>query len=234
MKFFKSLNVAEWIIWATSTAAVTVSFFLFENRNYHYLIGALIGVAALVFVSKGKPIGQVLTVVFGVFYGVISYSFRYYGEMITYLGMTAPMAVVALVSWLKNPYKERGGEVRVNRLKTSERVLFVLLSAAVTAAFYFILKALNTNNLLVSTLSVLTSFTASYLTARRSRFYAVCYALNDVVLTAMWIMASITDLTYIPMAVCFAAFFVLDFYGFVNWSRMSKKQRTDDSAAKPT
>ena len=43
---------------------------------------------------------------FSLMYGVISYTFAYYGEMITYLGMTMPMAVFALISWVRNPYNE--------------------------------------------------------------------------------------------------------------------------------
>ncbi len=42
-------------------------------------------------------------IIFSLLYGIISYTFSYYGEMITYLGMTMPMAVFALISWLRNP-----------------------------------------------------------------------------------------------------------------------------------
>ncbi len=150
--------------------------------------------------------------------------FEYYGEMITYLAMTAPMAVVALVSWLRNPYKGDKSEVEVNSLSVREWCLFSALSVAVTVAFYFILRALDTANLIVSTVSVFSSFAASYLTARRSRFYAVGYAANDVVLIVMWIMQTVSDISYLPMIVCFAAFLVLDVYGFVNWSRMLRRQ----------
>lgn len=224
-KFIKSIKPIEWAIWSVSAAAIIVCFFVFRNTQYHYLIGALIGVTSLIFVSKGNPAGQVLTVVFSVFYGVISYSCRYYGEMITYLAMTAPMAVVALVSWLRNPYKGDKSEVEVNSLSVREWCLFSALSVAVTVAFYFILRALDTANLIVSTVSVFSSFAASYLTARRSRFYAVGYAANDVVLIVMWIMQTVSDLSYLPMIVCFAAFLVLDVYGFVNWSRMLRRQK---------
>lgn len=223
-KFIKSIKPIEWAIWSVSAAAIIVCFFVFRNTQYHYLIGALIGVTSLVFVSKGNPAGQVLTVVFSVFYGVISYSCKYYGEMITYLAMTAPMAVVALVSWLRNPYKGDKSQVEVNSLSVREWCLFSALSVAVTVAFYFILRALDTANLIVSTVSVFSSFAASYLTARRSRFYAVGYAANDVVLIVMWIMQTVSDISYLPMIVCFAAFLVLDVYGFVNWSRMLRRQ----------
>ena len=138
--------------------------------------------------------------------------------------MTTPMAIVALIAWLRNPYKGNKSEVEVNRLSVKEWCLFAVLSVAVTVAFYFILQALNTANLIVSTISVLTSFVASYLTARRSRFYALGYAANDVVLVVMWVLQTIAQITYFPMVVCFAAFLVLDTYGFVNWTMMSRKQ----------
>lgn len=226
---FKTLNIAEWIIWAVGIAAVISSFFIFGNTRYTYLVGSLLGVSALVFVSKGNPLGQLLTVVFAVFYGIISYSFKYYGEMITYLGMSAPIAIWALVSWLRNPYDGNRSEVRVNTLSRREWILFAIGSVAVTVAFYFILGALGTTNLPVSTLSVFTSFTAAYLTARRSRFYAVAYGLNDVVLIVMWALACSVDFSYMPMVVCFCLFFVLDLYGFINWTRMKKKQSAPSS-----
>lgn len=225
--FFKSIKPVEWVIFSVSVAAVTVSFFLFRNTQYHYLIGSLIGVTALIFVSKGNPIGQALTIVFSVFYGVISYACRYYGEMITYLAMTAPMAVVALVSWIRNPYKGNKSQVEVKRLSPKEWCVFAVLTVAVTAAFYFVLQALNTANLVISTVSVFTSFVASYLTARRSRFYAIGYAANDIVLVTMWIMQTVNGITYLPMVVCFTAFLALDIYGFVNWTKMLKKQKED-------
>lgn len=227
----KSLTVVEWLIWTVSAAAITASFFIFENDRYHYLVGAVIGVTALVFVSKGNPLGQLLTVVFSVFYGVISYSFGYYGEMITYLAMTSPMAVAAFVSWIRNPYKGNKQEVSVGKLSKKERALFALASVAVTVAFYFILRALHTSNLTISTVSVFSSFIASYLTARRSRFYAVGYALNDLILIVMWSLASAQDAFYVPMIVCFSAFFALDVYGFVNWSKINKKQNSEKNSS---
>ena len=227
-KFFKSITFAEWLIWGISVTAITVCFFVFKNNQYLYLVGSLIGATALIFVSKGNPAGQLLTIVFSVFYGIISYSYKYYGEMITYLGMSAPIALWALISWLKNPYKGNKSEVKVNSLSRKEWCLFLTASVVIAAAFYFILQALNTANLIISTVSVFTSFTAAYLTARRSRFYAICYGLNDIVLIVMWGLASYQNISYLPMVLCFIAFFVLDAYGFINWSIMNKKQKAGE------
>ena len=229
-KFLKSLTIAEWLILGISVISIIVCFFVFKNTQYLYLVGSLIGATALIFVSKGNPVGQFLTIVFAVFYGIISYSFRYYGEMITYLGMSAPMALWALISWLRNPYKGKKSEVKVNSLSRKEWCLFFASAAVVTVAFYFVLQALHTANLIISTVSVFTSFLASYLTARRNRFYAICYALNDIVLIIMWSMASYEDITYLPMVICFVAFLTLDSYGFINWSVMDKKQRAGEES----
>ncbi|MBQ8746322.1 MAG: nicotinamide mononucleotide transporter [Clostridia bacterium] len=223
-KLYRYFTKGERVLWGVSVLCILASFLLFDRGSYLTLAASLIGVTSLIFCAKGNPIGQVLMIVFSILYGVISYSFSYYGEMITYLGMTLPMAVVALVSWLKNPYEGRRAEVRVGRIGAREWILLTLLTAAVTAGFYFILAAFGTANLLPSTVSVTTSFAAAYLTARRSPYYALAYAANDVVLIVLWILAALADITYLSVIVCFAAFLVNDIYGFVSWRRMERRQ----------
>lgn len=219
---FRALTKFEIFLWLFSVVTVGVSFLL-SSEDYLTLIASLIGVTALIFVAKGYVLGQVLTVVFAVFYGIISFWFRYYGEMITYLCMTAPIAVLAIISWIKNPY-EKSAEVLVNRLSKKSFTILCGLTAAVSAVFYFILKALGNANLLVSTFSVATSFLASSLTFMRSPFYALAYAANDLVLIVLWSLATVEDISYLPMIVCFAMFLANDIYGFFNWRRMRNRQ----------
>lgn len=164
-------------------------------------------------------------VIFSLLYGVISYSFSYYGEMITYLGMTMPMAVLALISWLQNPYNGNKAEVKVNQISRKETGFMWGLTIVVTIVFYFILDAFHTANIVPSTLSVTTSFVAVYLTFRRSPYFSLAYAANDVVLIVLWVLASIEDMTYLSVVVCFVAFLVNDVYAFWSWKRMEKRQK---------
>ncbi|MBQ2277203.1 MAG: nicotinamide mononucleotide transporter [Clostridia bacterium] len=221
----RSLSGFERGLWLFSLIGVTLSSVFSPVFDPLSLTASLIGVTALIFVAKGDPLGQVLTVVFSVFYGIIAWTFRYYGEMITYLGMSAPMAALAVISWVRNPYEQGKAEVRVNRLKLPEVLFLAALTILVTVLFYFILAFFGTANLLPSTLSVTTSFLASYLTFRRSPFYALAYAANDLVLIALWILAALEDPSYLPMILCFAMFFLNDTYGFINWQRMQKRQK---------
>ena len=208
--------------------SILISFLVFDRGAPISCIASLVGVTSLILCAKGNPIGQAMIIVFSLMYAYISYSFAYYGEMLTYLGMTAPMAVVALISWLRNPYDGNRAEVKVNKIGKKEVLLIIPVSIAVTAAFYFILRQLGTANLIPSTFSVLTSFVAVYLTSRRSPYFAVAYALNDVVLMILWSLAAASDIGYLSVVICFAAFLLNDIYGFYNWLRMWKRQSSTD------
>ncbi|MBQ9766412.1 MAG: nicotinamide mononucleotide transporter [Lachnospiraceae bacterium] len=222
-KPFKDLTRFELSLWLASVCAIIISAVLSGNIDWLNTIASLIGVTALIFLAKGYVIGQVLTVIFSVFYGIISFCFRYYGEMITYLFMTTPMAIISIISWVKHPYKETK-EVEVNQVTRKQIALMIVLAIITTTAFYFILSALDNANILFSTISITTSFIASYLTFLRSPYYAIGYAANDLVLIVLWSLASLESISYLPMLVCFVMFFFNDIYGFVSWRRMQKRQ----------
>ena len=228
MKSLKSVakyfSIGEILLWSCSVILIIVSFCIFDRENHLTLAASLIGVTSLIFNAKGNPFGQVLMIVFSLLYGYISFAFTYYGEMLTYVCMTMPMAVFALIAWLKNPYKGNKAEVAVNRLKKNEPVFMWVAAAVITLIFYFILNAFNTKNIIPSTISVTTSFLAVYLTFRRSPFYAIGYAANDIVLIVLWILATIENLSYLSVVVCFVAFLANDIYGFISWRKMAKRQ----------
>ncbi len=221
---FRDLTAFEKALWLTSMTVIAVAFAV-SGGNWLSAIASLIGVTALIFVAKGYVLGQVLTVVFAVFYGIVSFSFHYYGEVLTYLGMTAPIALAAVVSWVRHPYAGTK-EVAVRRL-TKAPIYWLLLSAsAVTVVFFFLLRAIGTAYLLPSTVSVTTSFLACALTVLRSPYYAIGYAANDIVLIILWLLATIEEIAYLPMVLCFVLFLVNDIYGFINWRRMQKRQES--------
>lgn len=230
MKKIKSIinyfSSAELALWTFSVFCIIFSFLFFKAKSSLTLAASLIGVTSLIFNAKGNPFGQFLSVVFSIIYGIISYSYAYFGEMITYFGMTAPMALFSLIAWIRHPYSEGKAEVRVNSLKMKEIIFMFVLSGVVTFALYFVLKFFNTANLLPSTISVTTSFLAVYLTFRRSPYFAAAYAANDIVLIILWYLASLNDMSYLSVLICFAMFLINDIYWFINWIKIKKRQET--------
>ena len=224
-KLLQYFSPFEWGLWGGSMIAIVLSFCLGKSFHPLTLLASLLGVTSLIFIAKGNVIGQFLVSIFSVLYAIVSIEQRYYGEMITYLCMSLPAALVACLTWLKNPSKRSKSEVKVATVSAMKLFFIVLASLIVTAAFYFILDYFQTNNLIVSTVSVFTSFLASALLIFRSRYYALAYAANDVVLIVLWVCASFVSLAYLPMVVCFVAFLFNDLYAFYNWKRIQNRQK---------
>lgn len=214
----KSLTKKEWILWMGSLTIVILSNLLSTDIDVLTLVSACVGITSLIFAAKGNVWAQILMVVFSILYGLISWQFRYWGEMITYIGMTMPMAVWSTITWIKNP-SESGQEVAIQKLTRKHVAGIVAAGVIVTAVFYMILKALDTPNIIFSTISITTSFLAASLTMLRSSYYALGYASNDIILIVMWVLASIENPAYTPVVVNFIIFFFNDMYGFVSWKR---------------
>lgn len=227
MKALNYFNKRDIALWLSSVMIIMVSYIFLSGESILSVVASLVGVTSLIFCAKGNPFGQVLMIVFSLLYGVISYNFRYFGEMITYLGMTAPMAMFSLVSWLKNPFKGRKSEVEVNSITGKEFGFSLILTSIVTIIFYYILKYFSTPNLIPGTISVATSFLAAYLTFRRSPYLSIAYATNDIVLIVLWVMATMKNREYLSVVICFMVFFVNDIYCFISWMKMKKRQKAD-------
>lgn len=230
-KLFTYFSLFEWLLWGISVGAIVFSFFFSQDRYIPTLIASLLGVTALIFLAKGNVVGQFLTIAFSLLYAIVSIRFRYWGEMITYVFMSLPAAVFSCVSWLKHPSKESKNEVEVSYMTAKKWAYTSLLSILVSVAFYFILRYFETPNLWLSALSVTTSFFAAALLFLRSRYYAIAYAANDIVLIGLWVLASIRSLSYLPMVVCFLAFLCNDLYAFINWKRIQIKQNQTKNEA---
>ena len=97
------LTAFERVLWLVSLAVIALSSVFSPEFNVFATLATLIGVTALIFVSRGDVLGQALTVVFAVFYGIVSLSFRYYGEMITYFSCRRPVRSLRLFRGWKTP-----------------------------------------------------------------------------------------------------------------------------------
>lgn len=220
----KSLNKYDIGLWVFSLTAVTVSFIAVLSYDWLTLATSLIGVTSLIFAAKGDPFGLIIMMAFSLIYSVVSFFFGYYGESLIYLCMQLPVNIASLVSWLKNPYKKGEAEVKVGKLTPKYALIIAISAILVTTAFFFILRALNTANLIPSTISVATSFIALFLMTLRVPLYSVAFMVNDVVLIVLWSLACAASVTYVPMVVCFSVFLLNDLYGFYNWSKRKKRQ----------
>ncbi len=224
---FKTLNKFEWSLWIISLAAITASFFACGNTNYATLATSLIGVTSLIFAAKGNALAPTLMIAFSLIYAFVSYTFGYYGESLIYICMQLPVCIASLISWLKHP-SGKNGATKIGNFKPIYALIIAISVVAVTASFYFILRVLGTQNIIVSTVSVATSFVALFLMALRLPAYALAFVLNDIVLIVLWSFAVANSLNYLPMVICFSIFLINDTYSFICWTKRKKSQQTEE------
>lgn len=224
-KLFKNWKWYELIYLAISVLVIIVSFVAVKSRDWFVLANALFGVIQTLLVAKGLVYAPFVCLLDLVFYLIISFEQKYYGEVAISLLLTLPLIISSIVTWIKNRSNTNRSIVKVASISKKEILILALATVVGTMGAYFVLKAFNTNQLLVSTLSVVTSIVASYLLLRRSRFYAIVYMLNDIVLIVLWSLSVVSvGLVYLPTVLCFCFYFINDAYGLLCWSRTGKIQ----------
>jgi len=232
-KYLKYFTPLEWSILIVTLTAISIGFGISEDRSALSYTSSIVGVLSIMFNSKGNVIGQFINIVFAALYGIYSYTQHYYGEMIIYFALMTPIYVFSIVSWIKHKYNGKSHEVAINTLKKKEYLFAGLGALACTAGFYFLLSALNTDNLIVSTVSLTTSISAAYLMLRRCEYYSVCFIFNDVILITLWAMKiPESGLSVLPSVIAFGTFLIVDVYCFFSWRAIHRRQEkeTDEQA----
>ena len=177
------------------------------------------------FLAKGKNLGQVFGIVITILYSIVSFNNKFYGEVIIYLFMMFPMYIIGIVSWFRHKNKETDS-VEINKISKKEWIIVAIVFVGIFVGIYYLLKAFNTNELVVSTISVLASLFAIYLQIRRSRFSFSFYMINDIILMVLWGIPVISgNLLLLPMVLNPIINFINDSYGFYNWKKLEKEQR---------
>lgn len=229
-KILRYFTPFEWSLWLICVSAILIVFFVTGSTDYLQLCCAIFGVTSLAFMNKASFFGPILLLAATFFYAYVSYQVAYYGELVISLALMAPLEIVSIVSWLTHRYGKKGEQVQINHVNGMEIVFAVLGSALLSFGFYFLLRHWNTNNLLVSTLSIFTSALGAYFQIRRSRLYALSYGANDLILILLWTLMCLEDIHFLPMVVYSVSFLANDIYGFINWTRIQRRQKQKEES----
>jgi nicotinamide mononucleotide transporter PnuC len=228
-KLFGDWNLFEKLLLSISLIVTVTIFCIGKEKNPISLLSSISGIVCVIFTAKGNPIAQYLSIIFAVFYSIVAWQSRYYGEMLIYLCLMIPIHVACIASWLRNRKNPNSAEVKINSLKSKEYWLMGLADIAVTFAFYFLLKALNTDELIISTISLVSSVSAAYLMLRRSEYYAVCFIVNDLILLVLWgLRVFHYGTSSLPTLITFVVFLINDAYGFIAWRKRKKQQAANN------
>ena len=219
MKFFKDWTKFEICLLFLSLFLVLTTAMIFKS-DFLTAICSIVGIITALLLAKGKPLGQVFGLFIVLLYSIVSYKNKFYGEVIIYLVIMLPMYILGIISWLKHQNKKTNS-VEIGKVSKKEWILVCLVSIACFIGIYFLLKLFNTNELFISSLSVIDSLFAIYLQIRRSKYSFYFYVVNDLVLIVLWgIPCLIGNVMLIPMLLNPIINLVNDIYGIINWHKL--------------
>lgn len=225
LNFFKNWSVFEIVFIMCSVVIVTIGFVVGEDKNIYSFIVSIVGVLSVIFLAKGWIIAPIVGILYSVLYGILAITMRYYGEMIVYIGIMLPMNIMSIISWLKNRDKENESQVVVNKISTKEYVYLAVATLILAVGLYFVLKALHTSELVISTMSLVAGIIAAYMSYRRSPYYAIAFLFTDLVRIVLWGISLFGGTAmYLPTVLCFVMFVVSDVYGLIHWRMEEKRQ----------
>lgn len=220
---FKNWTTFEKIFLILGTIIACVLTFIFKGTWIDLGYTLLYFWTALL-LAKGKYSCYIIGIISTFFYAFVSYSNSYYGEVIIAMCCTLPLMVIGLVNWLK--HQDSTNTVIIKEITKKELIIVLISQVVLFYGYYSLLKFFNTNNILVSTFSIIASVIATYLTARRSEHGFVGFIINDIILIVLWSIPVINGNTnIIPVLLCPTLLLINDIYGVYNWKRIKNKQR---------
>ena len=188
------------------------------------LIYALLYFWTALLLAKGKYACYIIGIISTFFYAFVSYSNQYYGEVIIAMCCTLPLMIIGLVNWLK--HQDKKSTVIIKEISKKKILLLIMSQILMSFAYYYLLKIFNTNNLIISTISVAVSLIATYLAARRSEYGFVGFILNDIILIVLWSIPFIAgDANIATVLLCPILLLINDIYGVYNWKIIKQRQR---------
>lgn len=225
MKNWKGYNIIDLILIFTGIIVVTISGILFGS-SWYVLINTILGLLCVFTQAKGKVSTQFFGIIYFCFYIFISYTQKYYGEALLYLIIMLPMYVYGVIHWLSNRDKQNNVVLVKSNLSKKEWLLFTIFFVFVSTLVFFLLKMLNTSQLVISTLSFISMLPAVYLLMRRCKWNQVAFLVNDFIVPILWIFLVIQgDLSFLPMCIYHIFQITYDVYGLIQWIKLEKKQK---------
>lgn len=227
--FFKEIKWQEYLFIAVCLATY-ISLGIVFNSTIMVILNAIFGFSAKFFVSKANVVGQILGLMQLPFYAYVCYQNSYFGELIVCALICLPMYVLSIISWFRNLHSS-GGSVKINsKISLKEWIIVLSIGVLMSVGIYFLLDHFNTSELVLSTISVVTSAIAFYIVMRRNSYGFIFFIINNLTCLTMWVLVVVNynDFSQIVTFFNYIFYLVINVGGLFNFAKL-KKEQDDDS-----
>ncbi len=224
-KYIKS-ELTGWkifdVIWLLLATAVILGLSIYWKDNWMSLTAALTGVWCVILTGKGKRSSFIFGVINVVFYALVAYEAKYYGEVMLNVLYYFPMNFVGWFAWKKH-MNDDTGEVVKTRMPFKKGLIVYALTAAAIFGYGLVLQAMGGALPFIDSMSTVISVVAQVLSIKRLMEQWVLWIVVDVVTVIMWAVNFANGGESIATLAMWSVYLLNAFIMFFRWYRESKR-----------
>lgn len=211
------------ILWLIIATLVILILSIYWKDNVVSAIAALTGVWCVILTGKGKRSSFIFGVVNVLFYAIIAFQAKYYGEVMLNVIYYFPMNFVGWFAWSKH-MNDDTGEVVKTRLPLKKGLVVYLLTAVAIFFYGLVLRALGGNLPFVDSMSTVVSVTAQILSIRRLTEQWILWIVVDVVTVIMWAVNFAQGGESIATLAMWSVYLLNAIFMFIRWNKEAKAE----------
>lgn len=224
-EYFKDWTLWE-KLWLGMFTLIIIGLSIYWQDKLMGVICSLTGIWCVVLVAKGRISNYWVGIVNIILYAIISYGYKYYGEVMLNAFYFLPMQFVGAYIWIKNKKSGTKDNVIVKFLTNKQRVLWSIISILGIIGYGLVLKHLGGSLPFIDSMSTVLSIIAMILMAWRFMEQWILWIVVDVVTIILWFAVMVNGGNDISILLMWVAYLINAVYGMSNWIQMYKLQKS--------
>jgi len=224
--FFYGWNWFEYLILAAAIILPLTLGLILDSFPLDIVTSILFPISILL-LAKAKVEGYFLSLVAYALYIIVVVDARLFGEVITIATLSIPTSTAAIVTWLRNRRNDdkQGKVTKIQRTGWKEFTLLTVSQLVMGVGYYFLLRAFDTELLVLSTITLAVGLMGNWLYIRRSIWGPYVYLVYGFLVLTMWSIIVADGATYMAVIIAMQSIIIItDIYAMFNWRRLMKNQ----------
>lgn len=227
--FFSKKAVALFVI---SHCFIILPYFICPIFGAHIdilsVLTSIVGIWGIFYIAKGDLIAHYIYILYSILYSIVSLIAGYYGETIIYTFVMLPIHINSILSWKKHLRQTGKKTVEAQKINKKQIIISTSIALVLSVPFYFLLANINTEMPFCSTLSLSSSCLAAYFMLKRTDFFSIIFAFDDLFLIILWSVKMFNDdISCMPTLLVCLGLFISDFYSAISWKKRSNCTRRE-------
>ena len=217
------------IIWIVLFTAINIFLFFVWDDTLLGLISSITGMLCVVLIAKGKISNYYFGIINTSTYAYISFTYDLYGEAMLNALFYLPVNIIGIFLWRKHITNVQvyGEDITVKRLDKKGWSIVINITIIGTILYAFFLNAIGGQQVRLDSAAVVLSVIAQILMLKRFAEQWILWIAVNVLSILLWfITLTKTGGNDWSMMVMWTAFLINSIYGYVNWVKLFKGQKS--------